>query len=141
MVFDSHVFQVKYRYKNLAKCHLSLSTFNRLASPNMPDVLPQLLPVMKATNIEARSVTISWTYSNRDPRYLFPDLTYQLSRAEIETMVFEIVTDGLLMNLVVEMCTSFVMKLTMDMTSLLASLTPKLKEWKSILICASVKAS
>ena len=64
------------------------------ASTIMTEALPQLLPVLKATSIEARSVDVNWTYGNRDPRYLFPDLSYQLSRAEADTLLFEVVYEG-----------------------------------------------
>ncbi|KAI8914301.1 ankyrin repeat-containing domain protein [Gorgonomyces haynaldii] len=56
--------------------------------------LPTILPVLKATHIDARSIDIVWTYADRDPRYVFSNLSYQLSRAEEETLKFEVVYEG-----------------------------------------------
>eukprot|EP00842_Homolaphlyctis_polyrhiza_P003955 jgi/Hompol1/4560/HPOL_003701-RA len=56
--------------------------------------LPSVLPVLKVTVCQARSVDIIWTYGNRDPRYLFSGLSYQLSRAEADALNFEVVYEG-----------------------------------------------
>nr|KAJ3415194.1 Fibronectin type 3 and ankyrin repeat domains protein 1 [Polyrhizophydium stewartii] len=56
--------------------------------------LPSVLPVLKVTVVQARSVDVIWTYGNRDPRYLFSGLSYQLSRAEADALNFEVVYEG-----------------------------------------------
>lgn len=59
-----------------------------------PEVLPSILPVLAATNIEPFSVNVAWTYGGRDPRYLFNNLSYQFSYAEAETLSFEVLYEG-----------------------------------------------
>ncbi|KAI8925470.1 ankyrin repeat-containing domain protein [Entophlyctis helioformis] len=69
---------------------MSAAMANKTAStPQGQQPLPSVLPVLKVTTVQARSVDVIWTYGNRDPRYLFSGLSYQLSRAEAEALNFE----------------------------------------------------
>lgn len=58
------------------------------------DTIPTLLPVLSVTNLEARQLTISWTYGNKDPKIMFPHLAYQISRAEEDVLSFVAVYEG-----------------------------------------------
>ena len=69
---------------------------NSLLNPQQPasQTLPTVLPVLKVTDIQARQADIIWTYGNRDPRYLFPYLSYQLSKAESDALIFDAAYEG-----------------------------------------------
>ncbi|EGF79899.1 hypothetical protein BATDEDRAFT_35226 [Batrachochytrium dendrobatidis JAM81] len=72
-----------------------------MSQPSAPDSykpnqqpLPSVLPVLKVISTQARSADVVWTYGNRDPRYLFPGLTYQVSKAEANALNFEVAYEG-----------------------------------------------
>jgi hypothetical protein len=64
------------------------------AQDNAKQGLPSVLPTLKATAIQARTIDVAWTYGGRDPRYIFSNLIYQVSRAEEKYLNFEKVYEG-----------------------------------------------